>query len=145
MRKIGLVTEYFYPHLGGVTEHVYHYALELVKRGFEVVILTGYQGAYPPVALPPGLRVVHVGRAVPIFSNGSFAKVSLGFNLKGKIKEIIAREKFDLLHIHSPITPVLPMLFQKYSDTVTVGTFHTYFDSVIYYQLFRKYAQIFLD
>jgi len=145
MRKIGLVSEYFYPHLGGVTEHVYHYALELVKRGFEVVILTGYRGTTPSVPLPQGLKVLHLGWSMPIFSNESFGKVTVGFNLKKKVKEVLAREKFDLIHIHSPVMPVLPLLFQQYTDTVTIGTFHTYFDSIIYYKIFKKYAQAFLD
>ena len=138
MKKIGLVSEYFYPHLGGITEHVYYYAKELIARGFDVTILTGYAGEAAPDFLPPALKIIRMGRSVPIFSNASFAKVTLAWNLGEKIKRVIKAEQFDLIHIHAPAVPVLPALFQKYADTVTIGTFHTYFDWSFYYALLKK-------
>ncbi len=144
MRKIGIVTEYFYPHLGGITEHVYFFSKELLKRGLEVVILTGYEGEELRTELPPGLRIVNLGKSVSIYSNHSFGKVTLGWNLGKKVREILKREQFDLIHIHSPTIPVLPYLFQRYAETVTVGTIHTYLDgaeSRLYYHLFRWLEQ----
>jgi len=145
IRKIGIVSEYFYPHLGGITEHVYYSAKELVRRGFEVVILTGFVGEKDHVEIPKGLRIVRLGKSVPIFSNDSYAKVTIGWNLGGKIKKVLEEEKFDLLHIHSPAIMVLPCLFGKYTNTVTVGTLHTYFDHVLLFRLFKKQLQAFLD
>ena len=144
-RKIGIVTEYFYPHLGGVTEHVYYSAKELIRRGFEVVILTGDPGEKVNVTLPEGLRIIYLGKSYPIFSNDSYAKVTLGWNVGQKIKKVLAEENFDLLHIHSPAVMTLPCLFGKYTNTVTVGTLHTYFDRAIFFELFGKTAQRFLS
>ncbi len=150
MKKIGIVSEYFYPHLGGITEHVYYFSRELIERGFEVVLLTGYEGEEDQVrvAIPKKLKIIRFGKTKAIFANDSYAKVTLGWNLGKKIKQVLADEKFDLLHIHSPITPVLPLLFQKYTNTVTVGTFHTYFDSLdsfFYYGTLKKTIQQYLD
>lgn len=139
MKKIGIVSEYFYPHLGGITEHVYFYSKELVKRGYEVVLLTGYEGEEFGVPIPEGMRIVRLGKSVPLYINNSFAKVTLGWNLGKKIRRVLEEEKFDLLHIHSPLFLTLPMLFLKYSDTVTVGTLHTYFDSIGPRTLFRTF------
>ncbi|MBI3540855.1 MAG: glycosyltransferase family 4 protein [Deltaproteobacteria bacterium] len=143
-RKIGIVTEYYYPHLGGITEHVHYYSQELLKRGHEVVLLTGNQGGlhHPPL---PGLRILRFGKSFPIFSNEAFAKVTVGFNLGRKIRRVLAEEKFDILHIQSPLTPVLPLLFEKYTNTVTVGTIHTYFDAIYCYKIFRERIQAYLD
>ncbi len=148
MRKIGIVSEYFYPHLGGITEHVNFFSRELARRGFEVVILTGYEGEEPNIDLPANVRLVHLGKTLPIYSNDSFAKITFGWNLGRRVKEVLAREKFDLLHIHSPVMPTLPLLFQKYTDTITVGTLHTFFDSidsVFFYRLFRQFVQQYLN
>lgn len=145
MRKIGIVTEYFYPHLGGITEHVYHFSREMIARGYEVVVLTGYEGETTDVDLPPSLRIIRLGRSVSLFSNHSFGKVTLGPRLGEKIRQVLDEEKFDLLHIHSPLMMTLPILFQKYTNTVTVGTFHTYFDSIFFYRLLRKGLQRYLD
>jgi len=143
-KKIGIVSEYFYPHLGGITEHVYYFSKELIRRGFEVVLLTGYEGEAMDVPLPESLRIVRLGRSVPMFSNHSYGKVTVGWRLGARVKKILAEEKFDLLHIHSPIMMTLPLLFQKYTNTVTVGTFHTYFDSLFLYKLWRNVAQSYL-
>lgn len=148
MRKIAIVSEYFYPHLGGITEHVYHFSKELIARGFDVTLITGGDQTPSDVELPTGLTVLRLGRSVPIYNNHSFGRVTIGLKLGKKVQDILKHECFDLIHIHSPVMPTLPLLFQKYSNAVTVGTFHTYFDtftSFAYYRVFQKYAQAYLD
>ena len=39
--KIGIVTEYFYPTLGGITENIYHFSRELLRAGHDFRIITG--------------------------------------------------------------------------------------------------------
>ena len=43
--RIAIVTDYYYPMLGGITEHVHGQARELARRGHEVTVVTG-----PPAA-----------------------------------------------------------------------------------------------
>ena len=38
--RIALVTEYYYPHLGGVCEHVHFFAREARRRGHHVDVIT---------------------------------------------------------------------------------------------------------
>ena len=70
-RKLAIVTEYFYPHLGGMTEHVYFLSKQLAQMGIEVVIITGYAGLSLPVSLPPGVRLVNLAKSMTVFANGS--------------------------------------------------------------------------
>lgn len=147
--KIALVSEYYYPLLGGITEHVHNLAKSLSARGHEVTVVTHSlrprkSHHYPdePVAFP----VKRFGRGVPIYSNGSFARVTLGRNLSGQISSFFRRQKFDVIHAHSPLTPILPVLALRNSDApVTVGTFHTYFDRSRGYSLLKKKSAEHMD
>ena len=38
--RIGIVSDYYYPQLGGITEHVHGQATELARRGHDVTVLT---------------------------------------------------------------------------------------------------------
>ncbi len=125
--KIAIVTEYYYPSLGGITEHVHHFALEAHKMGHEPVIITSNAGKDMTMADQP-VEVIKIGRSMPVYSNGSIARVTVGLNLAKKINDLLKTEKFDVVHVHSPMVPTLPLLFQRHSNTVTVGTFHTQFD-----------------
>ena len=43
--KIGIVSSYFYPWYGGITEHVYHQYKELKARGHEAKLITPLMAA----------------------------------------------------------------------------------------------------
>lgn len=142
--KIGIVTEYYYPLLGGITEHVHHFYLEAKKLGHDPVILTSDAGKDKNVDMSK-INIIHIGKSLPIYSNGSIARVTVGFNLGKKVKEVLVSEKFDILHIHSPFIPMLPMLFQRYSDVPTVGTFHTHFNSSGFLRLLKPGAKKYFE
>jgi len=139
--KIGIVTEYYYPLLGGISEHVHNTALQLRDKGHTVKIITshvngGQNGSKPPV------EIIRIGRSTSIYSNGSLARVTLGKHLISELKATFEREKFDLLHLHSPLVPTLPMFAQfAAAKTPTVGTFHTYFDRSMWYSLLKGSVQ----
>ena len=38
--RIALVTEFYFPHLGGVTEHVHNLAKRLISLGHHAIIIT---------------------------------------------------------------------------------------------------------
>ncbi|MBM3697122.1 MAG: glycosyltransferase family 1 protein, partial [Actinobacteria bacterium] len=42
--SIAMVTEYAYPVLGGVSEHVHFLSRELAQRGHDVTVVTGNMG-----------------------------------------------------------------------------------------------------
>ncbi|MBI2092331.1 MAG: glycosyltransferase family 4 protein [Deltaproteobacteria bacterium] len=142
--KIAIVTEYYYPSLGGITEHVHNFYSELKKRGHHPVIITGDAGVDSNIDMRE-INIIRIGKSVPIYSNGSIARVSASFDMGRRVKEIIKSEQFDIIHIHSPLTPYLPVLVQRYANTLTVGTFHTHFDSCFFLRTFSRVMKKYFD
>lgn len=121
--KVGLVSPYDYGRPGGVGEHVRHLATELRRQGTEVKIMAPSAGGRRPAI--EGLYPL--GRPIPIPANGSVARISLSFHLSRKIREILDRERFDVIHLHEPLMPALPVTVLRINtEGVNVGTFHAY-------------------
>src|SRR3978361_99295 len=57
----------------------------------------------------------------------------------------LKRGRYDVVHVHSPLTPVLPLLAIDEADCPVVGTFHTYFDKSNGYRYLNSYFQKRLD
>ena len=138
--RIALVTEFYYPHLGGICEHVHFFAREARRLGHHVDIITSQlHGATEEP------HVIRIGRSQPIYFNGSQARITVGFALRKKMREQLRRGRYDLVHVHSPLNPSLPLLAVDEADCPVVGTFHTYFDRSYLYGLARPILQRKLD
>jgi len=138
--RIALVTEYYYPHLGGICEHVHYFAREARGYGHHVDIITS---AIPGAEPMP--HVVRIGRSQSVYANGSQARITVGMGLRARMRKALRRGRYDIVHVHSPLTPVLPLLAIEEADCPVVGTFHTYFDRSIGYTLGRRFFQRRLD
>ncbi|HXJ21272.1 MAG TPA: glycosyltransferase family 4 protein [Polyangia bacterium] len=154
--KIGIVTEYYYPTLGGIQEHVHHFARAARQMGHEVRIVTpavddalaslsgGAAAQFDLAAHDRDNGVIRLGQSVPVFSGGSVARASFGTDLSGQVDRLLRDEKFDVVHLHSPLMPTLPLLFLRQSKALTVGTFHSVVDRSLLYAalrpLFQRYA-----
>jgi phosphatidyl-myo-inositol alpha-mannosyltransferase len=159
--RIGIVTEYYYPTLGGIQEHVHHFARQARRVGHDVRILTpevrdrlaSVGGAAPSATaarrldqdLDESRQVIRIGVSVPVLSGGSIARVSMGADLSARMREIMRAERFDVLHVHSPLMPTLPLLALRSSDALNVGTFHSAFDHSFVMGLLRRPLQRYLD
>lgn len=138
--RIALVTEYYYPHLGGVCEHVHFFAREARRLGHEVDIITSNL----PDALPQP-HVIRLGRSIPWYINQSQSRITVGGTLRRDVRLALRDGNYDIVHVHSPLTPVLPLLAVEEAEVPVVGTFHTYFDSSVGYRTFRRAFQRRLD
>jgi phosphatidylinositol alpha-mannosyltransferase len=119
--RIGVVTQAYYPVLGGVTEHVWNLGTELLRRGHDVTVVTGAARD----ADDRGLRVLRLGVQIPVVSNGANVHLTCGWDLGGALREIERRERFDVVNIHSPLDPVLPLVASRAMRTPKVGTHHS--------------------
>lgn len=138
--RIALVTEYYYPHLGGVCEHVHFFAREARRRGHHVDIITSHlEGAGPEP------NVLRMGRSIPWYINGSQSRITLGRGLRREMRHRLRDGRYDIVHAHSPLTPVLPMLAIEEAEVPVIGTFHTYFERSVGYRLFRRTFQRHLE
>lgn len=119
--KIAMVSPYDFTWPGGVTIHVSQLARELERSGHEVQVLAPHS---PSRECQDGDLLVPLGRSVPLPSNGSIARVSLSLWLARRIRALLQREQYDIIHLHEPMAPILPLTVLEYSNTVNVGTFH---------------------
>lgn len=151
--KIAMVTEYFYPNLGGIAENVYHSSRRLAQRGHQVDVITPkvwWHGSRkidhsPPQGLVPDQRLRHVGLAFPIVSNNSFGSVTLSPLIGISLARLQKREQYDLVHLHTPFAPVLPFLAIKYMKTVRIGTVHTNFGSNVHANIWANGIRAYLS
>jgi phosphatidylinositol alpha-mannosyltransferase len=130
--NIGIVTSYFYPWYGGITEHVYHQYIELVKRGHTVKIITPFDGGDK---LRNGTDLIKIGKMLTCLVNGSVVKIPVIAGKKGLIKKILNTNQFDIIHLHQPLFCSLGLAFltcilaERKAGRRTpavVGTFHAY-------------------
>ena len=120
--KIGLVCPYIYPESGGVAQHVRFLYENLRLRGHDVRIITASHG--PQRASEGDILRIGVGFSMP--TNGSVGTLTFSPRYIGQVKELLAREQFDLLHLHEPFVPFLSLFLLRESRSVNIATFHAY-------------------
>jgi len=139
--KVAQVSPYDYPYPGGVTEHISYLDRYLREMGHVVKIIA--PSSDPDIGRDK--HVVQVGNViVPVPFSGSVARISLSPRLYLRVKRLLQKEQFDLIHIHEPMTPALPMAVLRHSKAVNVGTFHAYRDSHAAYEYGRPMFRYFV-
>ena len=121
--KIGLVSPYDYAFPGGVVVHISYLARHFVEMGHKVKVLASCSKKGISYF---GEEVISIGKPLPIPSAGSIARVALSPWLPAQVGRSLAREKFDILHIHEPFGSLLSFWTLTESNTINVGTFHAY-------------------
>lgn len=129
--KIAIVSDYYYPQLGGITEQVHGQATELTRRGHKVVVITPKLAVTPRTVdghdLPERtFELINVGRAWPVYGNGAESLISLGPRVPRRLTQVFSSHRFDVVHVHNPFGIALPMAaLVRPRDAVTVGTLHS--------------------
>src|SRR3981081_3576044 len=90
--RIALVTEYYYPHLGGVCEHVHFFAREARRRGHHVAIVTSNLAGAAPQD-----NVTRIARSQPVYANGSQARITIGFGLRRQLRRVLREGNYDIV------------------------------------------------
>jgi phosphatidyl-myo-inositol alpha-mannosyltransferase len=119
--KILLVTPFDLNFPGGVNEHLFHLDLQLRELGHSTRILTPRSG---DTHQEDDGHVFRVGQSIPVPANGSTARITLSPFISGTIKEFLRAEQFDIIHLHDPLIPTLPLMVLLHSTAPTVATFH---------------------
>lgn len=130
--KIALVSPYDFTWPGGVTAHISQLSGQLVNMGHDVKILAPFS---PSRSSHIEQNFVPLGRSVPIPSGGSIAHISLSAWLYRKVRRILRRENFDIIHLHEPLAPYLPLAVLQSSQSTNIGTFHAFHGSTRLYRL----------
>ena len=141
--RIAIVSDFYYPSLGGITEHVDGQARALTALGHEVTVVTGKLLRPPPVqddamAVPePTFEVVQMGSAVRLFvprwGNGAETTHTIGPRLGRRLGAFFRERGFDVVHVHAPYNPQMPAwaIENTPDDALAVATFHSVFPQTL--------------
>ena len=132
--KIAVVSQAYHPAVGGVTEHVDATVRVLRDRGHEVTVITSR------FARNGGdeTGVLRIGRNVVIPYNGAENNMTIGMGLPRRLARILEQGSFDVIHVHCPLSPVLPLLTLRLARCPIVGTFHSSVSSDIPFWIFHR-------
>jgi len=134
--RIALVSPYSWTYQGGVNRHVEALAEEFLGRGHDVHVLAPFD---PPGRLSKTLHraapeprdapdyLIPLGRTIGIPANGAVSNLSPfpPGGIRAPRREL-RRERYDVVHIHEPLVPLVGWNAALGSEGPAVGTFHAY-------------------
>ena len=125
--RIALVTEFYYPHLGGVTEHVHNLAKVYNAAGHPTIVVTSNMrmprdtpDAHEYEQDEPFVR--RIGTSWVIYSSGSFARITAAWRLRRRLRELFRRERIDLVHVHGGLAPTFGIVAPLAASDLAVRT-----------------------
>jgi phosphatidylinositol alpha-mannosyltransferase len=131
--KVGIVVPFSWSFWGAVLEHAELQAEALRARGHDVRIIIGNDppGTFTRALHPrhgrhdqPPPDVIPVGRTVIVPANGSLPNLVISPSVPFKLKRVFARERFDVLHLHEPMTPAICVSTLAVAKCALVATWH---------------------
>ncbi len=118
--KIALVSPYDFAYPGGVANHIFNLDQYLTRMGHDVRVIAPASRAISAF----GERFIAIGKPRPLPTSGSICRITLSLQLGDTIKDVLDREKFDVIHLHEPFMLMLCSATLRFSNTANVGTFH---------------------
>jgi phosphatidylinositol alpha-mannosyltransferase len=131
--KLALVSPYDFAYPGGVTEHVASLAEQFIASGHEVHIVAPSSDDDTEPISSVDAPIHRIGRVVSIPTNGSVARITLSLRSYLQAKTLLQQEQFDLIHLHEPLMPALPLTVLRHSSTTNIGTFHAFRNTPLTY------------
>jgi phosphatidyl-myo-inositol alpha-mannosyltransferase len=131
--KVGIVVPYSWSFWGAVVEHAELQADALERLGVETRTIIGHDppGRFTSALHPrhgrhgrPPPDVLPVGRSVIVPANGTLPNIVLSPSSVLRIKRALERERFDVLHLHEPMTPAICVAVLALARIPMVATFH---------------------
>jgi phosphatidyl-myo-inositol alpha-mannosyltransferase len=131
--KVGIVVPYSWSFWGAVVEHAELQAAALRRLGHDVLLVIGNDppGSFTRVLHPrlgrhdePPPEVIPIGRSVIVPANGSLPNIILSPRSVFRIRRVLEREQFDVIHVHEPMTPTPGAATLALARCPLVATFH---------------------
>ena len=133
--KVGIVVPYSWSFWGAVVEHAELQADALRRLGIETRTIMGNDppGSFTRVLHPrlgrhghPPADVIPVGRSVIVPANGSLPNIVLSPRTVQAVRRALREERFDVLHLHEPMTPAICIAALALARVPCVATFHAH-------------------
>jgi phosphatidylinositol alpha-mannosyltransferase len=131
--KVGIVVPFSWSFWGAVVEHAELQAEALRRLGADVRLVMGNDppGQFTRVLHPrvgrhgePPPGVIPIGRSVIVPANGSLPNIILSPRAIFRVRRVLEREQFDILHLHEPMTPIPCIAALALWDGPMVATHH---------------------
>ena len=131
--KVGIVVPYSWSFWGAVVEHAELQADALRRLGLDVRLVMGNDppGSFTRALHPrlgrhddPPPEVIPIGRSVIVPANGTLPNIVLSPRSVFRLKRVLQREQFDLIHVHEPMTPTPGVATLALARCPLVATFH---------------------
>jgi phosphatidylinositol alpha-mannosyltransferase len=131
--KVGIVVPYSWSFWGAVVEHAELQAAALRRLGLDVRLVIGNDppGSFTRALHPrlgrhdaPPPEVIPIGRSVIVPANGSLPNIILSPRSVFRIRRVLERERFDVIHVHEPMTPAPGVAALALARCPIVATFH---------------------
>lgn len=102
--RVAMVSDFFYPRLGGVEMHIWALAQCLISRGHKVIVVTNTYGHRKGVRyMTNGLKVYYVPMT-PIVDQDSMPTLFAFFAL---FRNILLRERIEIVHGHQATSTLM--------------------------------------
>jgi phosphatidylinositol alpha-mannosyltransferase len=131
--KVGIVVPFSWSFWGAVNEHAELQAEALRAQGIETRRIMGNDppGTFTRALHPrhgrhgePPPDVLPVGRSVIAPANGSLPNIVISPRTPLRIRKVLEREHFDVLHLHEPMTPAICVATLALARCPVVATWH---------------------
>ena len=117
-----MVTNLFYPRLGGSEQVVFESSRRLALRGHEVHVLT--EQMEPTWPLYEQIDNIHVHRCPVRFGNPVVRFGSGVLNAARLFKRLVAEHHFDVLHFHLTLSAIGVLLCRESKSAARVASFY---------------------
>jgi phosphatidyl-myo-inositol alpha-mannosyltransferase len=116
--RIAIVAPYDLSAPGGINNQIRAQAAALRRRGHDAQV-------FGPASSAPTNGERSLGRTVSVSFGGTESGIGLDPRAYAAVGRML-REPFDIIHVHEPLTPLVPWLVLLRANTPLVGTFHVY-------------------
>jgi phosphatidylinositol alpha-mannosyltransferase len=134
--RVALVSPYSWTYPGGVTRHIEALAESFLAAGHDVRVLAPYdpddrlaavlhRGAAPQRRPAPDY-LIPLGRTVGFRANGAVSNLSVRAAGIGAMRRELRLGRYDVVHLHEPIAPLLCWDACASARSPLVATFHAY-------------------
>jgi phosphatidylinositol alpha-mannosyltransferase len=134
--RVALVSPYSWTYPGGVTRHIEALAEQFLADGHDVRVLAPWdpddrRASVLHRGAAPQRRAAHdylipLGRTMGFPMNGAVSNLSVNAHGISKLRTELRSGRYDVVHLHEPVAPVLGWDATVTARAPLVGTFHAY-------------------
>lgn len=104
---VAMISDFFYPRLGGVEVSIYQLSCSLIRRGIKVIVITrAYKNRQIIRYMGNGVKVFYL----PVSVVGEEIMFPSLYGLLPTLREIVITEGIDIIHMHQVFLDYLFLL-----------------------------------